>query len=485
MGLLIWGWIVLALAIVRLIYVHFLSPLSQIPSASILAPVSRLLWEFPMEYRGQLTLALPILHQKLGPLVRIGPNQVSFYDLDIYTRVHKPGSAYVKDPRVYSQFVQDGHPALFSITDPKEHALRRRHMGLLFNRSRVPSLTQMMLEEISHFSTLFHSLSSRDGLIDLVPTCRALEGDIVSRFAFGNAIGAIDSLMVAGEELQIIKENDLQSSKMPLYTNFPGLARAFEFLSTSLSKVTGRELSSVGSQRRFETWANDQLRATLDTESASSPSFLKVMAGVRIPQQCALSEAKEMLGPGTDTTSSTLAHILWALSLNRSLQDSLVSDLAAAGWPTDMNALESIPSLNACVKEGIRWAGSAAAMLPRIVPSGGALLGGIEVPGGTMISSSPIWYLRDEKAFPDPHLFRPSRWLDNNDDKLTTLRNEYYLYLSVSQILKRYQIDPSDIAIADINCEAALPPRREWVSAVPTCPLHVYLSERDLIFIDR
>ena len=51
-----------------------------------------------------------------GPLIRIGPNELSFYSLDIYKKVHAPGSTFVKDPRVYSQFVQDGHPALFSIT---------------------------------------------------------------------------------------------------------------------------------------------------------------------------------------------------------------------------------------------------------------------------------------------------------------------------------------------------------------------------------
>ena len=36
-----------------------------------------------------------------------------------------------------------------------------------------------------------------------------------ARFAFGSPIGAIDSL-IKGEELRILKENDLKSSQMPL-----------------------------------------------------------------------------------------------------------------------------------------------------------------------------------------------------------------------------------------------------------------------------
>lgn len=63
--------------------------------------------------------------------------------------------------------------------DPKEHAQRRRHMGVLFNRSKVPILAQMMVEEISRFNTLLDNLSQ--GSLDLIPTCRALEADIVCK----------------------------------------------------------------------------------------------------------------------------------------------------------------------------------------------------------------------------------------------------------------------------------------------------------------
>lgn len=48
--------------------------------------------------------------------MRIGPNEISFYSREIYETVHKVGSKFKKDPRVYGEFVQGGHPALFSIT---------------------------------------------------------------------------------------------------------------------------------------------------------------------------------------------------------------------------------------------------------------------------------------------------------------------------------------------------------------------------------
>ena len=106
------------------------------------------------------------------------------------------------------------------------------------------------------------------------------------------------------------------------------------------------------------------------------------MIASHLPAPSALSEAKEILGPGTDTTSSTLAHILWALAHDISYQEALVGDLEKAQWPADMSTLESIPRLKSAVKEGIRWTGAAAAMLPRVVPEGGVVLAGTFIPGG-------------------------------------------------------------------------------------------------------
>lgn len=105
------------------------------------------------------------------------------------------------------------------------------------------------------------------------------------------------------------------------------------------------------------------------------------MVSAGVPTQTALSEAKENLGPGTDTTSASLAHILYALSWNPTYQQKLYQDLASRGFPTDFNTLENIPRLRACVKEGIRWAGASVAMLPRVVPKVGVELCGKFVPG--------------------------------------------------------------------------------------------------------
>ena len=57
----------------------------------------------------------------------------------------------------------------------------------------------------------------------------------LARFAFGTSIGSIDSLM-GGKELQIIKENDLKSSKMSLVRTVIALPEASADLKSQAHK---------------------------------------------------------------------------------------------------------------------------------------------------------------------------------------------------------------------------------------------------------
>ncbi|EWZ95681.1 hypothetical protein FOCG_17047 [Fusarium oxysporum f. sp. radicis-lycopersici 26381] len=409
----------------------YTSPLSKIPNAGFGAAFSRLAWAFPQEYNGTITLSLPKLHESLGPLIRISPNEVSFYSRDTYETVHKVGSKFKKDPRVYGEFVQGGHPALFSIT---QHAKRRRIMSQLFSRSKVPQLEKLISHHVERF---IDKIRNSNPIIDIGVASRALEADIMSDFSFGTTLGAVD--FWAGEkQLAMVEKNDEKATWMPVLTNFPLLCQFWERIEQSLYSLTGFRTKYSQGLADFQTWSRNSWQAALSADSEfgkpsiSSPNLIQTLCNAGLPAGTALSEAGENLGPGTDTTSATLAHIIWALAHNSSYQDALYQDLASVSFATDMTTLENIPRLQACVKEGIRWAGAAAAMLPRIVPPGGIELHGTFIPEGTVLTSSPIWYLHDTMAYPNPKLYDPYRWLSQDGKSLTqdSLRDRFYIPFS-------------------------------------------------------
>ncbi|KAJ0109400.1 hypothetical protein J7T55_000325 [Diaporthe amygdali] len=430
------------LAIVKAITRAHASSLSQIPNAGWGAAYSRLLWAFSKEYRGVITIELPKIHEKLGP------NEVSFYSIDIYDTIHKVNSGFAKDPRNYGD-------------DLEEHSKRRRILGQLFSRSNIAKLEGLML----HHVNVFVEAISRKCVFVLI-------FKLTAEFSFGEAVNAVVAWSKGGE-LAIVANNDKKATFMPLWT--------------------------------LKAWARNK-----DPDKKSPfPNLIKVMIAAGVPTQTALSEAKENLGPGTDTTSASLAHVLYALSKNPVYQQKLYKDLFDRGFPTDMSSLENIPRLRACVKEGIRWAGAAAAMLPRVVPHGGVELCGKLIPEGTVLTSSPIWYLRDKYAYPNPELFNPYRWI--NDSGTTSsdnaIRDKFYvpfskganvcignhfsyyeIYLGLAKTLERFKL--VHVEEATISTQLAgvsspdwqpvqLPMRKEWVAAVLTDPLLVELIPRD------
>ena len=136
-------------------------------------------------------------------------------------------------------------------------------------------------------------------------------------------------------------------------------------------------------RRRQWTSSQFQCLTSLPKPSpATYPTFINAMIHAGLPPQLALLEARDLMGPGTNTTSTTLAHILWGLAHDTRFQDGIVGDLGSAGWPGDLCALEKLPRLKAAIKEGIRWTAAACAMLPRIVPAEGVTLFGHFIPGG-------------------------------------------------------------------------------------------------------
>lgn len=294
-------------------------------------------------------------------------------------------------------------------------------MGQVYNRSKMDNLQDIMVREVDLFVKALQ-LKTACSNVELATACRALEADIIceltlsspsnthtvptlfpkARFSFGVSIGAMKA-WAAGQPLRMIVNNDEKAKWMPVVSDFscferimalikaklvsfPGLVAWLEWLERTIFTMWGWQSSYTASMEEWEAWADEGLARVLPpTEHQgciSSPNLIQTLLNSGLHPQAALCEARENIGPGTDTTSATMAHILFALANNPEYQATLRHELEVLNFPTDMTSLESIPKLRACVKEGIRWTGAAAAMLPRIVPDGGVWLSGKFLPAG-------------------------------------------------------------------------------------------------------
>jgi len=133
------------------------------------------------------------------------------------------------------------------------------------------------------------------------------------------------------------------------------------------------------------------------------------------------SEAADHLLAGIDTTSDTLMFLIWALSLPKNVkyQKKLIEEVMAMessaldhrGIST-AEATSKLPYVDAVIKETLRLYAPLPASEPRSLPID-TMIDGNQVPANTTVSMSPYSLHRNLDAFPDPLVFNPERWIDN------------------------------------------------------------------------
>ena len=115
-------------------------------------------------------------------------------------------------------------------------------------------------------------------------------------------------------------------------------------------------------------------------------------------------EASNLIVAGSDTTAVSLTYLVWVLlhPSHRHIHAKVEAELTALD-PDPTNAeLAALPYLSAFLKEGLRLYGAAPGSLPRIVPAGGTVLAGYELPGGATVSTQAYSLHRDPNIFADP-----------------------------------------------------------------------------------
>jgi cytochrome P450 len=142
---------------------------------------------------------------------------------------------------------------------------------------------------------------------------------------------------------------------------------------------------------------------------------------------------------GTLTTAAALSIMLFYLLSQpnnlRKLKEELKAAIPNRSHLPPVSAIEQLPYLTACIKEGLRISNGVTGRLQRISPaepmtftskSGPNAGKSYVIPPGTPISMNGMLIHFNESYFPDPYEFKPDRWLENTVNP-TESRLEKYL----------------------------------------------------------
>jgi cytochrome P450 len=132
--------------------------------------------------------------------------------------------------------------------------------------------------------------------------------------------------------------------------------------------------------------------------------------------------AVSMAFAGSETTAISLSSVFYFLLKNPSSLARLLAELDDAGregrfsdYETGLvtwHESQTLPYLDACVKEAFRLHPAPGLPMERIVPEGGLEIAGHKVTGGTIVGCNAWVIHRNEEIFgEDVEAYRPERWL--------------------------------------------------------------------------
>ncbi|TGO90467.1 hypothetical protein BPOR_0063g00090 [Botrytis porri] len=437
-----------------IIYPAFISPLAKAPNAHWSSPFSPI-WILFQRFRCRENRTVHALHKQLGPLIRLGPNELSTNDVEGIRTVY--GGGFEKG-EWYSFFDNFGIPCMFSTLPSKNHSSRKRMISNTYSKSTLlssPALAEqarvILYERLLPTISNLASSSSPHG-VDVYDLFNGTTMDFVSSYLFGLKNSA-----------NFIKDVSYRRHWMRLYQGrhrytfySQELPRLTRFINTYIYRIVPTFVDSANDE--LEEWCQHRCEATArflkeggtwDTEPGNEPVVYNAMVSgiekeskmrgadsvlkeetLRFPDRSIYSEMIDHLAAGHETAGITVTYLSWHLSIDPMLQRSLREELlilspnmlfsptsTASKTPTipDRKELDALPILHAVLMETLRLRAAIPGGLPRVTPYPSCDIGAYKnIPGGVRIGAQAHSVHRNEQVFSEPERFDYMRWMEGN-----------------------------------------------------------------------
>ncbi|KAJ7650630.1 cytochrome P450 [Roridomyces roridus] len=442
-------------------YNYFFSPLSKVP-----APRTAHLGDYWLLWQGvrfNRCFTVDESFKTHGPIVRIASNKVAVNSIPNIQEVYR-GHNYRKSDW-YKGFTFDGLHNNFSTDDPKFHAFISKWSAPPFRKDNLVKGEPAARRILNQFTRRVKLSGPR---LETVSLFRLLALDMMGAIVLGCDFRQVET----GKTHPCVLDIDRFMIDKQLLPYLPGWAY------WTLRCIPLQALRSVfESGPRFLKYAAALYDDAVEDESSERlnilsnlKNFVDPKTGESPPEKLVISQAAAFLFAGADTTTVSLAYIVWELARTPAVYATLRAALEAAIPDPDIipgvQELRDIPYLAAVIKEGLRLWAPGQSVLERVVPAGGASHQGIYLPAGTVIAGQAYSSHRREDIFPDPLVFRPERWLKEIDGKQTLYEDpemlaaywpfgiglrgcigrplaEMELHMIIATVVRRFKIKPA------------------------------------------
>ncbi|KFY49204.1 hypothetical protein V496_10181 [Pseudogymnoascus sp. VKM F-4515 (FW-2607)] len=442
-----------------IIYPALISPLSKIPNAHWSVPFSPF-WILSVRYRWTENRDVRAAHQRLGPVVRLGPNEISIGTIDGGVKTVF-GGGYEKGDW-YAVFDNYGVQCTFSTLKGRPHSASKRIVSHTYSKLALQTSPAIAAQAQNIlFTRLLPTLkasahpSQKPHGLDVLQLWYSLSMDTITAYQFGlpNSSDFVRDTAYRSHWLE------LYQSRKP-YVYYPQeLPRLTSFLSNLGFRLVPRWVDNANDE--IEDWGLAMCNAATASSNKTSsysdnpgdePVVVRAMLkgihkesnkdqsvlSCRISDNSELMVATEMLdnlAAGHETSGITLTYATYHLSQNLELQKALRAELLTLYPPLkysekyiqegstlpglpNLKTLDSLPLLHAVLSETLRLNAAIPGSTPRVTPYPSCNLVGYEIPGGVRVCSSAWTLHRNADVYKQPEVWDHTRWLDGDGRSL-------------------------------------------------------------------
>ncbi|KAF2164728.1 hypothetical protein M409DRAFT_56535 [Zasmidium cellare ATCC 36951] len=354
---------------------------------------------------------IPELHEKYGPVVRWGPNRVSFAKPDAVADIYGINRPFPKaasyEPMVV---VNNGKPVASLIGTRNERHITevKRHISVGFSQStwlkqegQIDSVLQLLISQLR---------AKVGSEIDLRHWLSFWSFDTLATVAFGESRGYLKH----GEDIDgVFASGSARFRHWGLWMSMPSLEQLiYKNRFAQKPQKGGSALVQMALNRIQE-------RKDVDKEAAGHDLLGRYLAASQaapdvIAPNDVLGLTISTIHAGSETTASNASMVLLRVLENPRIFSTLEQEILHANLsdPPTFAQVDALPYLNACIHESMRLTASPNCFERTVAPAD-AEISGVRIPAGTDVSICETFVNADVELFgADAAVFRPERWLD-------------------------------------------------------------------------
>ncbi|KAH8150208.1 uncharacterized protein LAJ45_05894 [Morchella importuna] len=394
------------------LYTHLRCPLRRIPSAHPIAPFTRL-WILSRTLTGRRNRSIHAAHVKHGPVVRLGPTEISINDpsliKSVYARLDKSPWYYI--------FTNYGSKPLFSLIHGREHSQRKRLIANIYSNSTISSSPTLLANTRKILEERMTPILDTREVHEVHELYNALTLDLITSYLFTQRHGTDFVRDEATRKRFLV---DLYQIRRPYFSwasELPGLVKWVGRLTAGKVKIIPSWVDDANDQ--IEEWCLqmcDAAEADMPTEKGADDDcvYYRLRRNNALGRTDAASEILDHIGAGHETTATALTYATYNLSVSPERQARLRDELKTAENLWRFKDVDALPFLNSVVLETLRLNSPIPGSQPRVTTDGGCMVGEYCVPGGVTVAGQA--YSLHRTFWADAEVWRPERWVNNDEE---------------------------------------------------------------------